>query len=311
MRLADVWLELNRLVDAREQYTSLLEVFPAAARRGLGEVSLRQGRYREAVEHFTIALERVPQAGAVRYSLGMAYRGLGRLDDARAQIERRGPGTITAADPTVDALTSLIRGERLLVIHGSRAYAAGRMDEAITAFERALAVAPSSVAARVNLAAARLQLGDVSRAIQELQVAYAQAPADVEEPLMSLALLLSERERYVDAIALLDGAERRSPGRQATATTLARLLASSPDVERRDGARALALATGVYEREPGAAHGETVALALAELGRCADALEWMRRAVSAAQEAGDLAEVMRLRGAQPRYEASPCRAPGR
>jgi tetratricopeptide (TPR) repeat protein len=311
MRLADVWLELNRLVDAREQYTSLVEVFPAAARRGLGEVSLRERRYREAVEHFTLALDRAPQAGAVRYSLAMAYRGLGRLDDARAQIERRGPGTITAADPVVDALASLIRGERLLVIQGSRAYAAGRLDEAIAAFERALAVAPSSVAARVNLASALLQRGDVSRAIEQMQIAYAQAPADVEEALISVALLLSERERYGEAIALLDGAERRSPGRLAAATTLARLLASSPDIARRDGARALDLATAVYRSEPGAAHAETVALALAEVGRCADALDWMRRAVAAAQETNDAAEVMRLRGELPRYQVSSCRAPGR
>ena len=308
MRLADVSLELNRLVDAREQYTVLLEVFPAAARRGLGEVSLRERRYREAVEHFTLALERAPQAGAVRYSLAMAYRGLGRLDDARAEIERHGPGTITAADPVVDALALLIRGERLLVIQGSRAYAAGRLDEAIAAFERALAVAPSSVAARVNLASALLQRGDASRAIEQMQIAYAAAPADVEESLISVALLLSERERYGEAIALLDGAERRSPGRPATATTLARLLASTPDVARRDGARALDLATAVYRKEPNAAHAETVALALAEVGRCADALDWMRRAVAAAQEANDADEVTRLRGDLPRYQASPCRA---
>jgi tetratricopeptide (TPR) repeat protein len=311
IRLADVWLELNRLGDAREQYTSLLEVFPAAARRGLGEVSLRERRYREAVEHFTIALDRAPQAGTVRYSLAMAYRGLGRLDDARAQIERRGPGTITAADPLVAALSLLIRSERLLIIQGSRAYAAGRVDDALAAFERALTVAPSSVAGRVNLASALLQLGDVSRAIEEMQSAYGQAPAESEDALISMALVLSERERYAEATALLDGAERRSPGRPAAATTLARLLASSPDVARRDGGRALALATAVYQQAPGAAHAETVALALAEVGRCADALEWMRRAVAAAQQANDAGEVTRLRGELPRYQAVPCRAPGR
>jgi len=125
LRLADVWLELNRLVEAREQYTSLLPVFPAAAARGLGEVSLRQRRYREAVEHFSRALERAPRASALHYSLAMAYRGLGRLEDARAQLEQRGPGTTVAADPLVDALPTLIRGERLLVIQGARAMRLG------------------------------------------------------------------------------------------------------------------------------------------------------------------------------------------
>ena len=311
LRLADVSLELNRLVEAREQYTSLLPVFPAAARRGLGEVSLRERRYREAVEHFTIALERAPQAGALRYSLAMAYRGLGRLDEARAQLEQRGAGTIVAADPVVDALASLIRGERLLVIQGSRAFAAGRFEDAADAFERALAAAPESVPARVNLASALVQLGDVRRASAQLQDAYARAPGDVEEALVTLALLLSERERYGDAIALLDGADRRSPGRPATATTLARLLASSPDLALRDGRRALELATAVHASRSAPADAETVALALAELGRCADALDWMRRAAAAAETAKDGAELARLRAETPKFEGASCRAPGR
>jgi tetratricopeptide (TPR) repeat protein len=311
LRLADVWLELNRLVDAREQYGSLLTVFPAAARRGLGEVSLRERRYREAVEHFSLALERAPQASALHYSLAMAYRGLGRLDDARAHLERRGPGVILAVDPYADALPGLIRGERLLVVQGSRAHAAGRFREAADAFERALAAAPQSVPARINLAAALLQLGEAARAIEYLRDAYADAPGDVEDTLIAVVLQLSERERYGEAIALLDGAERRSPGRRAAATTLARLLASSPDVARRDGARALELAMQVYRAEARASHAETVALALAELGRCGEALEWMRRAIAAAEAENDAAQLERLRAETPRYQASSCRAPGR
>jgi len=310
MRLADVSLELNRLVDAREQYASLLDVFPAAARRGLGEVSLRERRYREAVEHFAIALERAPQAGAVRYSLAMAYRGLGRLDEARAQLERRGPGTVSAADPVVDALVSLIRGERLLVIQGSRAYAAGRFDDAIAAFERALAVAPASVPARVNLASALVRLERRDEAIEVLSSMRRANPGD-EDSVVGLAILLAERQRFGEAIAVLDDAHRGFPGRAATATTLARLLASSPELARRDGARALELAMEVYQADPGASHAETVALALAELGRCGEALDWMRRAVTAAGTGNDAAELARLRAETPKYQSSSCRAPGR
>jgi tetratricopeptide (TPR) repeat protein len=317
LRLADVSLELNRLADAREQYTSLLPVFPAAARRGLGEVSLRERRFREAVEHFTIALERAPQASALRYSLAMAYRGLGRLEEARAQLEQRGPGTIVAADAVVDALAPLVRGERLLVIQGSRAYAAGRFADAAAAFERALAVAPASVPARANLASALLQLGEASRGVEQLRAALAQAPVDasvsrqLEATAMGLAILLSERERFADAIAILDDTRRRLPGRAAVATTLARLLSSSPDIAQRDGARALALATEVYASEPRALHAETMALALAELGRCAEALEWMRRSVSAAEAENDPTQLARLRGETPKYQTASCRAPGK
>jgi tetratricopeptide (TPR) repeat protein len=311
MRLGDVYVGLNRLRDAREQFESVLATFPAAARNGLGEVALREGRFREAVEHFEAALERVPQAVSIHYSLAMAYRGLGRLDDARSHLQRRGPGGITVVDPLVESLQTLVRGERLLVIQGSRAYAAGRFAEAARIFERTLAAAPDSVPARVNLASALVQLGDVPRAVEQLQDAYARAPADVENTLIELTLLLSERERYGEAIALLEGTERRVPGRPAAATTLARLLSSSPDLAVRDGRRALELAMRVHETRSAPADSETVALALAELGRCPEALEWMRRAAADAERAGDTAEAGRLKAQIPRFDAASCRAPGR
>ena len=311
VRLGDVYVALNRLQEAREQYESVLRALPAAAHQGLGEVALRERRYREALEHFRAALDRVPQATALHYSMAMAYRGLGRLDEARAQLARRGAGGVVAADPVVDSLQSLVRGERLLVIQGSRFYAAGRYREAVSSFERALAAAPDSVPARVNLASTLVQLGDMPRAIDQMQSAYARSPGEVEEQVVALALLLSERERYGDAIALLSGAERRVPGRAAIATTLARLLASSPELARRNGARALELAMAVQGNQPHPAHAETVALALAELGRCSEAAEWMQRAVSAAEAERDAAEVARLRAELPRFEAPSCRAPGR
>ncbi len=323
---------------------SVLTALPAAAHQGLGEVALRERRYREALEHFRAALDRVPQATALHYSMAMAYRGLGRLDEARAHLARRGTGGIVAADPVVDSLQSLVRGERLLVIQGSRFYAAGRYQEAADAFERALAVAPSSVPARVNLAAALLERGDASRAVEHLDAALALSPGDrtIGRQLVSallrldcrdaainvlrpcsaptpttrtttvgLAILLAERQRIGEAIAILDNAHRRLPARAATATTLARLLASSPELSRRDGRRALDLAMEVYRTEPGPAHAETVALALAELNRCAEALDWMRRAVSAAEAEGDAGDTARLRTELPRFEAPSCRAPGR
>jgi hypothetical protein len=144
-----------------------------------------------------------------------------------------------------------------------------------------------------------------------MQRAYALAPAEVEGQVVELALVLSERERYAEAIGLLAGAERRSPGRLTIVTTLARLLASSPDLAARDGRRALELATTVHAMRSSPADAETMALALAELGRCAEALDWMRRAASAAETANDAGELARLRAETPKYQASSCRAPGR
>jgi len=105
--------------------------------------------------------------------------------------------------------------------------------------------------------------------------------------------------------------EQVSPERgrnRHTATTLARLLASSPDRSLRDGRRAYELALAVYTTSPTPVHRETVAMALAELGRCDEALEWMQRAVAEAAQAND-ADATRLKGEISKYESASCRPP--
>ena len=335
VRLGQVYLSLNRLREAREQFQSVDVVFPMLSRNGLGEVALRERRYDEAVSHFRAVLERVPQATSVHYSLAMAYRGLGRLDEARSELERRGPGGLNIGDPIVDSLQTLVRGERGLVAQGRKAYEAGQYKEAAVAFAKAIEAAPSSATARVNLGLTQLQLGNTAAAIATLQQAFDLAPedtnasrelvrvllragraedairvlakshsvnADDEETLVSLSILLAQQNRFREAVALLAEGNQRFPERTATATTLARLLASSPDLSVRDGRRALDLANAVHSAEPTPVHGETIALALAELGRCDEALSWMKRAVAEAEQENDAAEAARLRGEMTKYE---------
>jgi tetratricopeptide (TPR) repeat protein len=335
VRLGQVYLGLNRLREAREQFQRVEDVFPALSRNGLGEVALRERRYNEAISHFRAVLDRVPQASSVHYSLAMAYRGIGRLDDARAELERRGPAGLNVGDPIVDSLQTLVRGERGLVVLGRKAYEAGQYPEAAAAFEKAIEAAPSSAAARVNLGLTQLQLGNTAQAIATLQAAFNLAPADAnasrelvrvlmragrpedairvlershaaspddEETLVGLSILLAQQSRFREAVARLEEDNRRFPARTATATTLARLLASSPDPSVRDGKRALDLATAVHAAEPTPVHGETIALALAELGRCDEALSQMKRAIAEAEQGNDAAEATRLRGEMTKYE---------
>jgi tetratricopeptide (TPR) repeat protein len=342
VRLGEAYLQLNRLSDAREQFQSAVATFPAVARNGLGEIALREGHFSEAIDHFRAVLERVPTATSVHYSLAMAYRGAGRLDDARAQLQRRGSGTVKMADPIVDSLQSLVRGERLLVIHGRRLYDAGQFDAAADAFRRALDVSPDSAAARGNLGLALSQLGRLDEAVDNLQRAFRDAPDDVairstlvrgllrlaryddaiavlrrvnsldpdnEETIVSLAILLSNRARFGEALALLEEAQIRRGGTTSVTTTLARLLASAPDRPLRNGSRALVLAMSVYDANGTATDAETVALALSELQRCSEAREWIQRAIGLAEKEGDLEQIARLNRELSNYSTADCRRP--
>jgi len=338
--LGDVYLSLNRLVDARDQFQSVIDVFPAVARRGLGDVAMRERKFAEAVEHYRAVLDRVPQAAAIHYSLAMAYRGMGRMDEAREHLLQRGAEGVHADDPIVTSVQSLVRGERAWVMQGRRAYDAGQFAAAVGAFTKALEAAPQSVVARVNLGSALVQMrrdadaipyfrdalrlspeepglaealigalvrvGRDTEAIETFSRAKTYRPDD-EGSLVGVAILLSARERFREAIVVLEDAHQRFPDRTATATTLARLLSSSPDVSLRDGKRALDIAMAVNDDEPTPAHAETIALALAELGRCDEAMDWMKRAVASAERGKNAAEAARLSGEMPKYGRATCR----
>jgi len=306
VHLGDTYVGLGRTADAREQFESMLQRYPAASNAGLGEIALRERRYKDAIQHFESVLARIPDATSLEYSLAMAYRGLGRMEEARAHLQRRGPGGVRVADPIVDELQTLVRGERAFVMQGRRAFEAGQFQTAADAFRKAAAAAPTDATPRVNLAAALARLGDANGAAEQLAIAVRLAPDD-EATLLNLSILLSDRQRYREAVQHLEESHRRYPDRIPTATTLARLLASSPDRSIRDGRRAFDLATAVYQRDPSPVHGETVAIALAELGRCDEAADWMRRAIDDADRAKDAAEAARLRGEADTYAVRPCR----
>ena len=221
-RLAAVYLEVNRLSDARVLFQDLVDVFPAVAQSGLGEIALREGRFSEAVQRLEAALQRAPYATSLHYSLAMAYRGLGRLEQARAHLARRGNGAVRPGDPVVDSLTMLLRGERAHIILGRRDYEAGKFEEARAAFRKAVDAAPASAEARVGLGMALAQLGNAAGASEQLEAALRLDP-DNTTAHTTLGVMFSSLGRDREAVDHLNAAFRREPSAE-TAGPLIRLL---------------------------------------------------------------------------------------
>jgi len=374
----NIYLELNRLEDAEKIFRAALEIDPsnASAHYGLGQVALSRRSYAEAAGHFEKALAQVPDANRIHYSLAMAYRGMGEAGKARAHLEQQGTVGVRVADPLVDGLQKLIKGERVHLVRGRLALAAQRYGEAADEFRRALVTKPDSISARLNLGAVLTQTGDLMGAaaqfedtlrldprntiahynlavllanenksgqaiihlqsvlrvdpndlsarfllarqllqsgrVDEALAAFSsviQADPDNEDALLEQVRLLQRKNQYQEALASLEKGHARHPQRGRTSVLLAYLLATSPQLDLRDGARALGLAQLVYKSTGAVNHGMLVAQALGELGRCNEAAAWLRQMAAKAIGDGKPELVEKLKTELSKYEKAPCRPP--
>ncbi len=117
--------------------------------------------------------------------------------------------------------------------------------------------------------------------------------------------------RFAEARAVLEDAVRVHPEQPGLAHALARLLASAPDDAVRDGPRALAIMRSLEKTTaPAVTLVETMAMALAENGRFAEAMARQRQAIAMATQARRADLVMRPSANLRRYEANmPSRTP--
>ena len=169
----------------------------------------------------------------------------------------------------------------------------GRQGEAVQHLTAALGFKP-------NYFEAQIALGDVLRTSGRFEASlprYAEAvrlnprAADAR---FSYAMALIRLRRYADARAWLEQSVRAQPDRPELANVLARLLATAPDVSVRDGRRALAMTEQLAQSHRNADLGETMAMALAEVGSYGDAVSVQRDVLNAVRQAGDADAVRRV-----------------
>jgi tetratricopeptide (TPR) repeat protein len=207
VNLGNIFVELNRLDEAKASFGAALELDKnnPAAHYGLGQVALSNRSYAEAIRHFEATLAQVPSANRVHYSMAMAYRGLGDLEKAKAQLAQQGTVGVRVSDPLVDSLQDLIEGERVPLARGKVAFEARRYAEAAVEFRKAVAVSPRNVTARINLGATLSQLGDVQGAAEQFEEAIRIDPGRVNAH-YNLAILLAGQNQHEKAIAHLQSA---------------------------------------------------------------------------------------------------------
>jgi len=235
-----------------------------------GRVAAQAGRYADAAREFRKALAARPESVEARVDLGSVLASAGDRVGAAGELRealRLDPSNVTAHFN----LGSLLPAA-----------------EARPHLEAVVAARPDDAEARRLLARVLRDGGHLPEALAQYGKAVALAPGD-ETACLGEAETLVRLGRYAEARRRLEDDLARMPTSGLLSHALARLLAACPDRSVRDGARALALAQAVWQAQPSADHARTVALALAELGRCEQAADWRRIAAERARGDGESA----------------------
>ncbi|HEV8580442.1 MAG TPA: tetratricopeptide repeat protein [Thermoanaerobaculia bacterium] len=258
-----------------------------------GRVAARAGRYADAEQEFRKALAAQPKSVEARVNLGSMLAL--REDRAGAVAQFRDALRLDPANATAHFNLAALLAD------------GPERGEALEHAAAAVAAWPGDAEARRLYAQLLRDGGRLAEALPEYARAVELAPGD-ETARLGEAETLVRLARYAEARRKLEAGLSQMPASGLLSHALARLLAACPDRSVRDGNRALELAMAVWNAQPAAPHGETVALALAELDRCTEAAEWQRKAIDAARQEGLESRLGELARALSVYEkGSPCR----
>jgi tetratricopeptide (TPR) repeat protein len=261
-----------------------------------GKLAFEAQRYADAAVEFRKAVVANPDSVTARVNLGAALSQLGDLTGAAEQFAeaiRIEPGK---ANPHYNLAVILARQNK--------------HDEAIRHLRSALSLDPADSTARFLLAQELLKSERADDALTEFS-RVVQADPNNETALLEQVKLLHRKGQFKQALDALDKSHTQHPQKARTIVLLACLLTTSPELQFRNGTRAMDLAQSVYKATGASKYGALVALALAESGRCHEAFEWQRQAIVSAEQQGKTALLPKLRADLKRYEGvQTCRPAG-
>jgi tetratricopeptide (TPR) repeat protein len=185
----------------------------APAEYGLGRAAMARGDHATAAAHLERAVAAFPEFGAAYYALALAYRRLGRAADAAAALVRQQKCVACwpALDDTVAAQIAAVRGDASAIMkRGIQLADHGDVPGAIDAHERAVALSPSLLQARVNL----INLYGRAARWPEAEAQYREvtsAGRNLAEAHANYAQVLLAQRRAAEAIPIFRDALRANP----------------------------------------------------------------------------------------------------
>jgi len=153
------------------------------AHTNLGVLRLNEGKFDEALAHFSDTLAIKPDAAAAHYNIGLILHRQGQTEEAAESFRRA-----VEADP---------EHVLALVNYGNLLSNMGRNLEAIAHLKKAVELAPGNDAAHNNLATAYARAGELDNAIAHLASALRINPAN-ESAKRNLEAVLSKKRELAE-----------------------------------------------------------------------------------------------------------------
>jgi len=228
LKLADVLLARGEVDASAALWEGLLKEHPESpqAHYGAGRVDAVRGRPAAAVERFRRAIELFTGFGAAYYALGLAYRDLGRPDDARAALQLYEAHRMEAPpldDPVLARVRQLKTGPLARLAEGVRLAKEGDVEGARREHEAALAADPSLAQAHANLISLYGRARQWDKAEEHYRAAVALAPG-LAEAHYDYGVVLVEQRRTREAADAFERALAINPNYAAAHNNLGNML---------------------------------------------------------------------------------------
>lgn len=202
---------------ANHEFSAILERTPTfhPALTAAGYVRLADRDYRDALKQFDSALQESSMYASALVGRGHALLALDRAADALASFEAAltADKSLTDLRPRVDVLR--FRAVQDTIERARAAAKSGRLDDARTAFQRALAASPDSAFLHRELGAVERRRGDAPAAVHHLRRATELDPTDADA-FAQLGVLFEEQKDYVSAEAAYRKAADLNPSPDLT-----------------------------------------------------------------------------------------------
>lgn len=285
--LGRVYLDRGQVDEAEPIFLRAQAVAPKAVAvfAGLVEIALARKDFARAIGLAEEGLSAEPGTDSLHAQLAAAYRGLGDLSRAEAQMRLWRNTELAVPDPLREELTLTIESGLSYDLRGARAMAARDYAAAVDLFRRGVELTPTSTqlgrSLRHKLATARFVSGQTAEAVKGFEELVRLEPPDgIDDPSAkahySLGVVRASAGRGAEAIAHFTRAVALNP-------TYIEAQMALGDALRTAGRDATALAHYdlALRINPRSADARlSYAIALIRLRRWSDARAWLEESIS-------------------------------